>query len=279
MKTGPNRVNVEELDAEVDTDAATITGGYFLEIDHRFDEDVCWQTTIGIPICAKDPEYETDAIADPANPSAVQFNYIRNYINEAERAMQTPGNSYLDYFEVDAMVNYYLVTELMKNNDAQINSFVEGSDKFTSSVFLHKKRGGKLTFGPLWDFDIAAGNIDYNGNEDPTGWYIRNSDWHSLLFANTDFGDRVFSKWCQLRRDGIVSGLGSQVETIVAGIEPAAIDRNFERWDILGTKVWPNFFVGNTHAEEVDYLKNWITDRAAWMNAEFVRENGECPAS
>jgi len=30
--------------------------------------------------------------------------------------------------------------------------------------------------------------------------------------------------------------------------------------------VWPNYFVGNTHAEEIEYLKNWMEDRLEWMD-------------
>ena len=278
-KTGPQRVNVEQLDPDSDTGAATITGGYFLEVDHRLGEDVCWQTSMNIPICSKDPEFDPVDITDPAHPSQAQYNFIVGYVNSAEQAISTPGNSYQDYFDVESMVDWYLVNELMKNNDAQINRATVDSDRFTSSVHMYKPRGQKLFFGPLWDFDIAAGNINYNGGDDPTGWHIRNSAWHSLLFANSDFGQRVFAQWCQARRDGVISGLGTQVDALVAGIDRGAIDRNFERWDILGTYVWPNAFIGNSHGEEVGYLKTWLAQRAAWMHAEYVREFGECPAS
>ncbi|MDB5838176.1 MAG: Spore coat protein CotH, partial [Herminiimonas sp.] len=81
VKTGPDRVNVEKLDRKTDTSADIITGGYFMEIDHRLDEDVCWYTSMQIPICAKDPEYAKADIENPAHPSYAQFNYIKNYVN------------------------------------------------------------------------------------------------------------------------------------------------------------------------------------------------------
>lgn len=278
VKVGPNRVNVTKLNRNTDTAADAITGGYFLEADQQFGEDVCWLTSMRVPICAKDPEYVPADIANTAHPSHAQFNYISGYVNAAEQAIATPGNAYAQYFDPDAMVNWYLVMELMKNHDAQINGMSPNRVISTSSVFLHKQRGGRLTFGPLWDFDIAAGNINYNGNDDPTGWYIRDSVWYAPLFAHSDFGRRVFAKWCDLRSAGIISGLGAEIDAIVAGIDRNAIDRNFRRWNILGTYVWPNAFVGNTYDEEVNYLKTWMTTRADWMNAEYVREFGECPA-
>jgi hypothetical protein len=33
--------------------------------------------------------------------------------------------------------------------------------------------------------------------------------------------------------------------------------------------VWPNNFIGNTYQEEVDFLKSWIGERLAWMDANM----------
>ena len=236
---------------------------------------------MNIPICAKDPEFDADAINDPASASYAQYNYIFKYLNDAEQAILTPGNGYQDYFDVNAMVNYYLVAELMKNADAQINSSSDDAavDKFTSSVFLYKPRGGKLNFGPLWDFDLSSGNINYAGNEDPTGWYIRDSEWHKPLFEHSDFGQRVHARWCELKREGTVTNLPAQVDRIVASIDPAAIERNFAKWDILGKDVYSSYFIGQTYREETEYLKTWLANRAAWMDAALTDEFGPCPAN
>ena len=48
-----------------------------------------------------------------------------------------------------------------------------------------------------------------------------------------------------------------------------AVDRNFERWPILGEYVWPNDFIGQTHSEEIDFLTNWINNRLTWMNEQW----------
>jgi len=269
-EVSPVRVNIDPIDKDTDTDPYAITGGWFLEADWRRDEDVCWDSSLNVTFCAKDPELEQEDIADPSHPSYAQFNYITTYINAAEQALEQPGSAWTEYLDEDAAVNWYLVQELLRNNDANMHS----------SVFLYKPRGGKLFFGPLWDFDIAAGNIDYNGNDSPIGWYMRTaSPWHARLHENTDFTQRVFARWCELREQGVIDGLADQVDKIVAGIDRAAIDRNFQRWPILGTYVWPNSFIGQTYEEEVDFLKTWLTQRAEWMHAEYVAQYGECPAT
>ena len=42
--------------------------------------------------------------------------------------------------------------------------------------------------------------------------------------------------------------------------------RNFQKWPILGQYVWPNYFVGNTYQEEVNYLKNWVNNRIDYLD-------------
>ena len=45
-----------------------------------------------------------------------------------------------------------------------------------------------------------------------------------------------------------------------------AQQRNFQRWDILGSYVWPNYYVGDTYQDEIYFLKSWISDRLIWMD-------------
>ena len=45
--------------------------------------------------------------------------------------------------------------------------------------------------------------------------------------------------------------------------------RHFARWDLLGKEIWPNYFVGETWESELSYLKRWIRDRVAWMDANI----------
>jgi hypothetical protein len=46
---------------------------------------------------------------------------------------------------------------------------------------------------------------------------------------------------------------------------------NFQRWPILGSYVWPNQYVGATYRDEVNWLKNWLNTRVAWIDANVAR--------
>ena len=45
--------------------------------------------------------------------------------------------------------------------------------------------------------------------------------------------------------------------------------RNFERWPILKTYVWPNRVVTGWYDGEVIAMNAWLLDRTSWMYAEI----------
>jgi hypothetical protein len=58
------------------------------------------------------------------------------------------------------------------------------------------------------------------------------------------------------------------IDSLATLLDSASV-RHYQRWQILGVYVWPNNFIGQTFAEEVDYLKTWLTARLAWMDANM----------
>ena len=49
------------------------------------------------------------------------------------------------------------------------------------------------------------------------------------------------------------------------------MDRNLERWPILGQYVWPNAVWYNTYEEELDFLANYYVGRLKWLKKEIDR--------
>ena len=64
-----------------------------------------------------------------------------------------------------------------------------------------------------------------------------------------------------LSEGSIFAKIDSYVDTL-----EGSLDKNFQKWDVLGTYIWPNTFVGETYADEVGFLKSWISDRLVWMD-------------
>lgn len=86
------------------------------------------------------------------------------------------------------------------------------------------------------------------------------------MHQDSVYKSHLINRWNELR-DGVLSD-----ENLVIDIDQQVIElgksvgRNFTRWPILGAHVWPNYFVGKTHKEEVDYLKNWLLKRVNWID-------------
>jgi hypothetical protein len=57
----------------------------------------------------------------------------------------------------------------------------------------------------------------------------------------------------------------------MAGSLNEAQARNFQRWPILGQAINPNWYAGDTYADEVKWMKEWIVARLAWIDRQFVQ--------
>jgi len=51
-----------------------------------------------------------------------------------------------------------------------------------------------------------------------------------------------------------------------------AEQRNSQAWPRWGQYVWPNYYVADDYADEVDWLKQWLHDRIAWMDEKLGYE-------
>ncbi|MEJ1237802.1 CotH kinase family protein [Chryseolinea sp. T2] len=250
IKVSKERVNVTELSKD-DEDDDVISGGYFLEVNAHLDEVNWFYSTHGVPITVKSPEEITGK----------QFDYIKNYVNEMETTLfsssfDDPSNGYAKYIDTESFIRWYWVNELFKNNDAI----------FHSSVFMYKERNEKLKLGPLWDFDISAGNVNFNGNENPSGWWIKMGPWFGRLMQDPAFEEKVYQFWRDHRID-----LEQTVENFIDGqASKLAVSQelNFMKWPILNTFVWPNAVAPGSYAGEIDYLKSWLDKRIKWIDAE-----------
>lgn len=270
IKQDNNRVDIANLKPE-DIAGDELTGGYILQID-RDDEDNPndgWYSSFSPwKFFAYDsPDY------DVIQPE--QSNYIRNYISEYEQMMNASdyADNYRDYVDVDSWVDYFLVSEIGKHIDA-----------YKLSFFMYKEKdsnGGKLHFGPIWDFNLGFGNFDFECPPQPQGWayqfpdfcYTPHPFWVEKLTEIPQVSHQIDCRWAQMRAgawhtDSLIQLIDENVETL-----SEAQVRNFERWQILGNYVWPNNFVGQTYEEEVDFLKNWLTQRLNWMDANML---GNC---
>ncbi|SAK76696.1 CotH protein [Caballeronia fortuita] len=251
VRVDKNRVNIADSD---ETTAPSKTG-FIVEINGRMDEAVCWRTTHNLPICIDTPDPASDA----------QAAYIRDYIQQAEDALFSdhatdPATGYEQYFDVASLIDWFLVNEIFKNQDA----------RDFASIYLYKDANGKLKFGPLWDFDLGAGNVNYSDAQYPEGFWVAEGPWIARMKQiDPTFETRVRARWDELKAAHIDT-LTAYIEENAQALEASgAAQRNFRRWPVLDKRLWPNPVVTGSYRGEVDYLKTWLTRRIAWLDANL----------
>jgi hypothetical protein len=257
VRIASERVNIPELKSS-DTSATSISGGYLIEVDERWGEDFCFQSgATPMVFCLSNPE----TLNDPA--WAKQKAYIQDYMRQVDESIfspqfTNPNTGYAAYIDVESAISYYILNELFRNVDGNLRL----------STYLYKKRGGLLTFGPVWDFDLAIGNANYLNADRVEGWYIRTAPWFDRLFQDPAFANRVKQRWQRLVSDGTLNKLDEYILYRRSWLSTVQ-ERNFDRWPILHIWVWPNRVVTGSYEGEVFALRDWLGRRRIWLESQF----------
>lgn len=253
------------------SDPAAITGGFITETGPSDDQEFS-TTQSGTTVGHKH--------ADPGKNqlNAAQQAWIRDYYTDFERALYgadfkhpATGRSYSDYTDLASQVDYKIAREWSRNFDG-------------GSTYSHVPRGGKLTMGPLWDYNWAFGNVNYaEGGDIPgyrtDGWNRSFTNmspwapWWKRFEQNPDWWQQFIDRWTALR-EGVLSdaAVTAEIEAFTSVLSAEAAGRHFTRWPQLGQFTVispPGWETRTTYQSEVNYLKNWLRDRSAWIDAQF----------
>ena len=265
LKIGKERIDVASLGAS-DVTAPAVTGGYVIKFDPVPDtEHYNFTTDHGFPTASAEATALVVEIPKASKLNQPQRDYIRGYVQQMENALfaaQASGyanRAYLDYIDVPSWVDHHLLEVFVGNVDALYHS-----------DYFYKDRGGKLVSGPAWDFDGSMGdgdprNANWSTWDTAGGRDLWNYDWWGPLAHDPEFMQAWVDRWQTLRRNEFsATNLGGLADTLAAEIGPDAVARDAARWpDMQGSN--PGGYLG-----EVAHLKDWITNRAAWIDQQFV---------
>ena len=280
IKQGKNRVPISDL-YPTENAGDDVTGGYLLKIDKTSGSpSTTWKSnyTSGISAtqkCEFQIEYPQYGII-----TQQQLIYIRDYINNWEQKMMTqdmndPKASFRDYMDVSSFVNYFILNEATRNVDG-----------YRLSTYLYKDKeslGGKIKMGPAWDFNIAFGNADYlNGwktdgfvykameNDGGKNDYWQVPFWWNKLVQDASFRKALATRWKEVRATFLnMNSINATIDSAQVALKDP-LTRNFQKFPLMGKKIWPNYYVGATLSDEVSWLKNWIQGRLVWLDAQMA---------
>lgn len=260
IKRAPGRVHITKLTPH-DNTPPNISGGYIVKIDKTDSGDVIFYTDEGTRFIHVYPR------GDRITPA--QQAWIRAYLTNFEASLRSPSyahpvTGYARFIDVPSFVDTYLIVQAWKNIDG-----------LRLSTYFYKDRNGKLFSGPPWDYNISLGNANYYDGWNTANWYTTGDGfpipfWWERFRADTNFMAMCRARWQALRK-GILhrTNFAARIDAIAAALdEPQR--RHFQRWPILGTYVWPNYYYSATsYMQEVTWMKAWARDRMAWIDDQW----------
>jgi hypothetical protein len=279
VSRGRDRLDVSSLD-RTDNEEPEVTGGYMWKVDRLDPGD---RGLRGI----RDASNEIGWIYPKEQVNRVrvvtdeQEAYLVGYFNEMVAALKADdftnpdtGKHYTEYMDVPSWLNEHILRGLSKDPDA-----------FRLSTYLNKPRGGKIHYGPIWDFDRTMGSED-GRDLNPVGWdggsqwwtypWWREVVWEPGRRRNNagdpDFMQAYVDRYQSLRQTVMsVENMHAVIDRMANEIGEEAAERNFARW----TGVRPNGGryagdAGRTWAGEVAHLKGWLQTRVEWWDGLFA---------
>lgn len=251
VKRGKDRVDVDKLEPEHSL-PPEVTGGYLFKVDRADPGDTGFSAngTQMMYVEPKEPEIERAERAAQRAYVGQFFSQFASALNGANYRNPTLG--YARYLDVGPSIDFHILNTLAFNVDALV-----------LSTYLYKPRDGKLTFGPLWDFDRALGSTD-GRDANPRTWGANffTAYWWSRLFTDPDFTQRWIDRYQELRTGPLDrTNLFLRLDRLTDQLKQA---QPRER-----TK-WGTTYRGGTYATEIAHNKSWLSNRLDYMDTRFV---------
>lgn len=169
---------------------------------------------------------------------------------------------YRDMIDIDSFVDYLILNEFFINYDAGFHS-----------TYMYSGYDGKLTMGPVWDFDGAMDNYHRNSAKLDTSAFFK-APWFEQLLRDPTFTERVMERYQELRKNILSDeSITAFLDETVAYLGPA-VDRDWARWGYFykdGGYLTPEYEGQpdrntKSHPEEVEKLKSIISEHGKWLD-------------
>ncbi len=241
-----------------DIEIPSINGGYILELDEYFDEVSKFRTDGDQPMMFKNPEF--------VYSNQDMMDYVQGYVQAFEDAVQSDSYSvdyngktlhYSELYDMDALVDYWLITEIFFNEE--INK---------KSTYMYKDIDGLMMMGPIWDMDWSSGadqGSTYLTNQWATLYFSTNAQaqqWYKFLVQDPYFMVRAQERYWEIRNNEVADML-DELESNYTLLKESAY-ANQERWGHQS-------FDGYTNT-----LRNWLNNHLAWMDDQMETQSGMC---
>ena len=237
-------------------DIPEIDGGYLLELDTSMDELSCFKTNYNQPMMFNTPEY--------AFTNDEMMDYVRGYIQAFEDAVYSDNyctvyegeeKHYSQLFDMDSLVDYWIVNEIFFNQD-----FMK------KSTYMYKDNDGLFYMGPIWDMDWTSGSYQtgtwqwdywntlyYNDGAQAVQWYKR-------LVQDPYFLKLVNDRYWEIR-DTYIQKMLDSIDPMYDYLKESA-NASFRAWD-------QDSYHG-TYEQVINNFKYWMNGRIEFLDSKMA---------
>jgi hypothetical protein len=265
IKNSKERLDLKQLH-DTDTTLPKISGGYIFQFQWMAAEEPTLTCTGSAATCWNYLEVD-----DPSPLNAQQKAWLTQYLQQFNDVLHSSGyadpqTGYRAFIDVTSWIDMIILNELSRNMDAYLRS-----------SYFYKDRDGLIEAGPLWDFDLTFAVGGYFGNDQVSGWQYQQTrspqanDWVQRLMTDPAFVQQLKTRWQTLRQSLLSdSALNARIDALTAPLAAGAA-RNFQRWPNLSTRMIGPFITDTspTWAGQVQVLRTWATQRAAWLDTAW----------
>jgi CotH kinase protein/Chitobiase/beta-hexosaminidase C-terminal domain/Lamin Tail Domain/Fn3 associated len=257
IKLGKQRVDAPSLNPGQNK-LPVVSGGYLMKVDRPDPGDSGYWTGNQQALYV-DPKESELRLPERAG----QLQYINQYLSAFDAALygpnsRNPTNGFRAYVDLGAAIDHHLLNVLTFNVDA-----------LRLSAFFYKPRDGKLTFGPLWDFDRTLYSTD-GRDSNPRTWRSAvpdygtdffNQPWWGPMFSDPDFYQDYIDRYQEKRRSVFATTNLWRLVDLFANQVRREQPREQARWGVVPR----GGFQG-----EINSLKSWLSNRVDFMDSQFV---------
>jgi hypothetical protein len=202
-------------------------------------------------------------------------------MNEFESVLASKGfrdaaTGYRQYVDIGSFADYLIFQEFSKNIDG-----------LRRSLFFSKDKGGKITMGPLWDFDLAFGNLRWGHMSSPKGFLYNHFDLSSIMLPNAFWFKRMmkdpYFRSVVKERYFSLRGKGQALDTeeVLAEIDQLSsimhdgLVRDRQRWhetyNVIQKTIMNTHQRGHSADGEIEVLRKWVVDRLDWLDEHIAK--------
>lgn len=256
IKRGRHRVDVEPLRG-TDNAEPGVTGGYMFKVDRRGPGSRGFVTARGNPADTDVESFFIFVTPEEEMITAAQRQWIVGHLNEFEDVFfgtdyLDPVKGYAKYLDIGSFMDHHMLVELGKNPDG-----------LRLSTYFHKRRGGKISAGPVWDYDRSMAPTLDGRARDPIGFYQHTGYlWWGRLRQDPVYQARYTARWRELRRGPLgTENVHAIIDDMAAELAESQV-RNYERWpETRGELGWEH---------EIQRLKDWLSTRLLWLDYQWM---------